>query len=76
MALSLAAILILGLIFNRLFELLKLPGLLGMLILGILLGPYCLNIIDSDIMNISSDLRKIALIIILLRLVSASAASL
>ncbi|MFT5875450.1 MAG: NhaP-type Na+/H+ or K+/H+ antiporter [Clostridium sp.] len=58
---------ILGLIFNKLFEKLKLPGLLGMLILGVLLGPYVTNIISADILKISPDLRKMALIIILLR---------
>ncbi len=67
MALSLGAIIIFGLAFNKLFERLKLPGLLGMLILGILIGPYGLNFLTSDILKISSDLRKIALIIILLR---------
>ena len=67
MALSLGTIIILGLAFNKLFERLKLPGLLGMLILGILIGPYGLNFLASDILTISSDLRKIALIIILLR---------
>ncbi len=67
MAMSLAIIIILGLIFNKLFEKLKLPGLLGMLILGVLLGPYVTNIISEDILRISPDLRKIALIIILLR---------
>ncbi|MBU3142670.1 cation:proton antiporter [Clostridium sp. CF012] len=67
MAMSLAIIIILGLIFNKLFVKLKLPGLLGMLILGLLLGPYGANIISKDILRISPDLRKIALIIILLR---------
>lgn len=67
MALSLAIIIILGLIFNRLFEKFKLPGLLGMLILGVLLGPYVTNIISEDIIRISPDVRKIALIVILLR---------
>ncbi|MBZ9609450.1 cation:proton antiporter [Clostridium estertheticum] len=67
MAMSLAIIIILGLMANKLFEKLKLPGLLGMLILGVLLGPYGTNIISSDILRISPDLRKIALIIILLR---------
>ncbi|MCB2298210.1 cation:proton antiporter [Clostridium tagluense] len=67
MAMSLAIIIILGLVFNKLFETLKLPGLLGMLILGVLLGPYGTNIISPDILKISPDLRKIALIIILLR---------
>lgn len=45
----------------------KLPGLLGMLFTGIILGPYVLNFIDDSILNISADLRKIALIIILTR---------
>lgn len=67
MAMSLAIIIILGIISNKLFEKLRLPGLLGMLILGVLLGPYVTNIISADILRISPDLRKIALIIILLR---------
>ncbi len=67
MAMSIAIIIILGLMFNKLFEASKLPGLLGMLILGIILGPYGINIISPDILKISPDLRKIALIIILLR---------
>ena len=67
MAMSLAIIIILGLISNKLFVAFKLPGLLGMLILGVLLGPYGINIISPDILRISPDLRKIALIIILLR---------
>lgn len=67
MALSLAIIILLGLLFNRLFEKFNLPGLLGMLILGILIGPYGLNFINSEILNISSELRKIALVVILLR---------
>ena len=67
MAMSLAIIIILGLLFNQLFEKLKLPGLLGMLILGVILGPYGINIISKNIIVISPDLRKIALIIILLR---------
>ena len=45
----------------------RLPGLLGMLFTGIILGPYVLNVIDDSILNISADLRKIALIIILTR---------
>ncbi len=67
MAKSLAIILLLGLLANKLFEKIKLPGLLGMLILGIVIGPYGLNWLHEDIINISEDLRKIALIIILLR---------
>jgi solute carrier family 9B (sodium/hydrogen exchanger), member 1/2 len=67
MALSLAIIIIMGLIFNKIFEKIKLPGLLGMLILGVILGPYGLDLINEEIIRISPDLRKIALIIILLR---------
>ncbi len=67
MAVDLAIIILLGLIANAVFEKIKLPGLLGMLIVGISIGPYGLNILKSDIINISADLRKIALIIILLR---------
>ena len=67
MVLSLAIIITLGLIFNKLFKAIKLPGLLGMLILGIVVGPNMLNLINKDILTISPDLRKIALIVILLR---------
>ncbi|MDE6182501.1 MAG: cation:proton antiporter, partial [Eubacteriales bacterium] len=49
------------------FTKLKLPSLIGMLIAGIILGPYALNLIDHSILNISSELRQIALIIILTR---------
>ncbi|MBU5485682.1 cation:proton antiporter [Clostridium sp. MSJ-11] len=67
MATSLAIIILLGLLANALFEKLKMPGLLGMLILGVIIGPYGFKLIGADIMNVSDDLRKIALIIILLR---------
>lgn len=67
MTTSLALMLLLGLSAHWLFTKLKLPGLLGMLILGIIIGPYVLNWLDPDILKLSADLRKIALIIILLR---------
>ncbi len=67
MAASLALILLLGLPVKRLFEKLRLPGLLGMLILGVIIGPHGLNLLQEDMLQISSDLRGIALIIILLR---------
>lgn len=67
MAYSLALIVIAGLLFNWLFEKIKLPGLLGMLIAGVLLGPWGFNLLSADIMVVSDDFRKIALIIILLR---------
>jgi NhaP-type Na+/H+ or K+/H+ antiporter len=67
MLLSLALILIIGFALSGVFQKLKLPGLLGMLITGILLGPYVLGLIDGEILNISSELRQIALIVILTR---------
>ncbi|MEG2290497.1 MAG: cation:proton antiporter [Clostridium sp.] len=67
MATSLAIIILGGVLLNFIFEKFKLPGLLGMLILGIILGPYGFNLISSDLLTISADIRKIALIIILLR---------
>ena len=67
MASSLAIISLLGLPAKKLFEKFRLPGLLGMLILGVMIGPYGLNILQPNLMLVSADLRKIALIIILLR---------
>ena len=67
MLFSLALIFLLGMILGSLFKKLKLPALLGMLLTGILLGPNFLNLLDSSILNISADLRQIALIIILTR---------
>lgn len=67
MAISLAVILLLGMVANRLFEKLKMPGLLGMLILGVAIGPHGLGLLEENMVLISGDLRKIALIIILLR---------
>jgi NhaP-type Na+/H+ or K+/H+ antiporter len=67
MAISLALIITLGMLANFLFEKIKLPGLLGMLLVGIAIGPYGLNLMEPEIMAVSADLRKIALIVILLR---------
>lgn len=67
MATSIALILLLGFIVNSIFNKIKLPGLLGMLILGVIIGPYGLNLLSNSILAISPDIRKIALIIILLR---------
>ena len=64
---SIALILIVGMAFGWICNRCKLPSLLGMLITGIILGPYVLNLIDDSILGISSELRKIALIIILTR---------
>lgn len=67
MLLSIALILTLGMFMGWLCQKIKLPSLLGMLITGIVLGPYGLNLLDGSILGISADLRKIALIIILTR---------
>lgn len=64
---SLAFIFLLGLILGSIFNKLKLPSLLGMLITGIVLGPYALNVLDPSIVSISADLRQLALVIILTR---------
>ena len=67
MAISLALIIILGLGADYLFRRLKLPGLVGMLLVGILVGPYVLGLLRPEMMAVSADFRKIALIVILLR---------
>ena len=67
MLLSLSLILIVGFSLSGILNRLKIPGLLGMILTGIVLGPYVLNLISSDILDISSELRQIALIIILTR---------
>lgn len=64
---SIAVILLLGLVVGWMFSKLKLPSLLGMMLVGIVLGPYALNLIDNSILEISADLRQIALVIILTR---------
>jgi len=64
---SLALILLCGMVLGELFKKIGLPSLIGMLITGILLGPYALNMLDVAILEISPDLREIALIIILSR---------
>lgn len=64
---SLALIFLCGLFLGSLFKKLRLPSLIGMLIAGIVLGPYALNLMDDSILSISADLRKLALIIILTR---------
>ncbi|MBQ1327481.1 MAG: cation:proton antiporter [Eubacterium sp.] len=67
MLVSIALIMIVGLILGWLCKKVKLPSLIGMLITGIVLGPYILNVIDKSILEISADIRKMALIIILTR---------
>ncbi|MCL6583917.1 MAG: cation:proton antiporter [bacterium] len=67
MALALAEIVIFSLIIDWLFRKVRLPGLVGMLLLGVILGPYALGCLNPDLLAIAADLRLIALIIILLR---------
>ncbi len=67
MLMSIALILLFGLILGSLFSKIKLPSLLGMIIVGIILSPYALNLLDESILNISADIRQIALVIILTR---------
>jgi NhaP-type Na+/H+ or K+/H+ antiporter len=67
MIFSLALIFLLGMALGRLFEMLGIPRLLGMLVTGIVLGPYALDLLDPALLQISSELRQIALIIILTR---------
>lgn len=67
MLLSIALILMVGMSMAWICQKIRLPGLLGMLVTGMLLGPYGLNLLDGSILGISADLRKIALIIILTR---------
>lgn len=65
--LSLGIILLSGFLVGLLFEKMKLPKIVGMIIIGIFLGPSLLNIVDDSIINISAMLRQIALVIILTR---------
>lgn len=67
MLLSIALILLVGMFLGFICKKIKLPGLIGMMFTGIILGPFVLDLIDDSILGISADLRKIALIIILTR---------
>lgn len=67
MAFSIALIILLGLSGDYLFRRLKLPGLVGMLLVGVVAGPYVLDLLSPEMMAVSGDFRRIALIVILLR---------
>ncbi len=67
MLVSLAYVFILALILGYLFNKVQLPALIGMLLTGIILGPYALNLISPSLLSISVELRQIALVIILMR---------
>jgi len=64
---SIALIMLIGMSTGWVCRKVKLPGLIGMLFTGIILGPYVLNMLDSSILLVSADIRKIALVIILTR---------
>ncbi len=64
---SLALIFLVGLSLAAIIQKAKIPRIIGMLITGIVLGPYVLDLLDPSILNISSDLRQMALIIILIK---------
>lgn len=64
---SITYILFFGLIFGWICKKMHLPALFGMILAGILIGPYVLNLLDPTILNISAQIRKIALVIILIR---------
>ncbi|GLC80582.1 cation:proton antiporter [Lacrimispora brassicae] len=67
MLFSLGIMVLCGMILSGTMQKLKLPGLVGMLLTGIVLGPYALNLIAPELLNVSADLREIALIVILTR---------
>lgn len=64
---SLSLIFLVGLAMGAICQRLKLPRIVGMLITGIILGPFILNLLSPSLLSISADLRKMALIIILLK---------
>jgi solute carrier family 9B (sodium/hydrogen exchanger), member 1/2 len=67
MLLGIAELILLGLLFDWLFRKLKMPGLIGLLLLGMLVGPYLFDLLNSEISGVSQQLRALALIVILLR---------
>lgn len=67
MLFSFALIFIIGFTLSGMFNKIKLPGILGMLLTGIILGPFTFNLISKQVLDVSSELRQIALIIILAR---------
>jgi len=67
MAVGLAELIILGLLVDWLFRHARVPGLVGMLLVGVIFGPYVFGLLSPALLGVSSDLRLIALIVILLR---------
>lgn len=67
MIVSLAIVLLLGIALSTLCRTLKIPHIMGLLLTGILLGPFVWDLISGDLLHLSPELREIALVIILLR---------
>lgn len=67
MVLSLLLIVVFGMLVGKLFEKLNLPGLLGMIVVGVVIGPHGLDWLDASLLENAVDIRLIALVIILLR---------
>ncbi|SDC30544.1 sodium/proton antiporter, CPA1 family [Pelagirhabdus alkalitolerans] len=64
---SIALLLLLGFIMAKVVSAFKLPGLLGMLVIGVIVGPYAMDVLDDGLLLVSQDLRSFALIVILIR---------
>ena len=64
---SIAIILLMGLLLGKIFNVFKLPSLLGYIFTGVIISPYALNIVDESLLNIASQIRQIALVVILTR---------
>ena len=67
MLFSFAVIFLIGLGFGALFQMMKLPRVIGMLLAGIIVGPFALGLLDDKVMSVSAELRQTALIIILIK---------
>ena len=67
MLMSLCVIILSGLLLGWICKKIRFPSLFGMIIAGIIIGPYALNLIDQSVLDVSSDIRRIALIVILIR---------
>lgn len=67
MLMSLCEIMLSGLLLGWICKKIRFPSLFGMIIAGIIIGPYALNLIDQSVLDVSSDIRRIALIVILIR---------
>lgn len=67
MLLTLSLIILLGFSFSEIAFRVKIPRIVGMLLAGVVLGPFVLNLIAPEVLAISLDLRQIVLVIILLR---------